>query len=68
MLHGAEIAAFKGFTLIGNGAPQRDAAMIVTDGRITWVGPAALMKIPPGRHGRGAVRGNHAAGGCSSCR
>ncbi len=45
---GAEIAAFKGFTLIGNGAPQRDAGMIVTDGRITWVGPAAQMKIPPG--------------------
>jgi imidazolonepropionase-like amidohydrolase len=45
---GAEIAAFRGFTLIGNGAPQRDAAMIVTDGRITWVGPAAQMKIPPG--------------------
>jgi imidazolonepropionase-like amidohydrolase len=50
---GAEIAAFKGFTLIGNGAigsgaPQRDAGMIVIDGRITWVGPAAQMKIPPG--------------------
>jgi imidazolonepropionase-like amidohydrolase len=45
---GAEIAAFKGFTLIGNGAPQRDVGMIVTDGRITWVGPAALMKVPPG--------------------
>jgi imidazolonepropionase-like amidohydrolase len=45
---GAEIAAFKGFTLIRNGAPQRDVGMIVTDGRITWVGPAAQMKIPPG--------------------
>jgi len=50
---GAEVAVFKGFTLIGNGAPgngapQRDAGMIVTDGRITWVGPAAQMKIPPG--------------------
>jgi imidazolonepropionase-like amidohydrolase len=50
---GAEVAVFKGFTLIGTGAPgngarQRDAGMIVTDGRITWVGPAAQMKIPPG--------------------
>jgi imidazolonepropionase-like amidohydrolase len=45
---GAEVAIFKGFTLIGNGAPLRDAGMIVTDGRITWVGPAAKMKIPPG--------------------
>jgi imidazolonepropionase-like amidohydrolase len=47
-VNGAEIAAFKGFTLIGNGVPQRDAGMIVTDGRITWVGPAAQMKIPSG--------------------
>ena len=45
---GAEIVAFKGFTLIGNGAPQRDAGMIVTDGRITWVGAAGQMKIPAG--------------------
>jgi imidazolonepropionase-like amidohydrolase len=45
---GAEVAVFKGFTLIGTGAPQRDAAMIVTDGRITWVGPAAQLKIPSG--------------------
>jgi imidazolonepropionase-like amidohydrolase len=45
---GAEVAVFKGFTLIGNGPPQRDAGMVVTDGRITWVGPAAQMKIPPG--------------------
>ena len=45
---GAEVAIFKGFTLIGNGAPLRDAGMIVTDGRITWVGPAAKMKILPG--------------------
>jgi imidazolonepropionase-like amidohydrolase len=45
---GAQVAAFKGFTLIGGGAPQRDAGMIVTDGRITWVGAAVQMKIPPG--------------------
>ena len=45
---GAEVTVFKGFTLIGNRAPLRDAGMIVSDGRITWVGPVALMKIPPG--------------------
>ncbi len=45
---GAEVGIFKGFTLIGNGAPLRGAGMIVTDGRITWVGPAAKMKTPPG--------------------
>ncbi len=46
--YGAEVAVFKGFTLIGNGTPLRDAGMIVTDGRITWTGPAAQIKIPPG--------------------
>jgi imidazolonepropionase-like amidohydrolase len=45
---GAEVAVFKGFTLIGTRASQPDAGMIVTDGRITWVGPAAKMKVPPG--------------------
>ena len=45
---GAEVAAFKGFTLIGNSGPQPNAGMIVTDGRITWVGTAAQMKTPPG--------------------
>jgi imidazolonepropionase-like amidohydrolase len=45
---GAEVAVFKGFTLIGNGAPQNDVGMIVTDGRITWVGSAAQMAMPPG--------------------
>jgi imidazolonepropionase-like amidohydrolase len=45
---GADVAVFKGFTLIRNSAPQPGAAMIVTDGRITWVGPAAQLKIPPG--------------------
>ena len=36
------------FTLIdGNGgAPQRNAALIVRDGRITWVGPAAQLNLP----------------------
>ncbi len=46
----AEISVFKGFTLIdGNGgAPQTSAAMIIDNGRITWVGPAAQLKVPPG--------------------
>jgi imidazolonepropionase-like amidohydrolase len=45
---GAEVTVFKGFTLIGNGEPLPNAGMIVTDGRITWVGPAAQMKAVPG--------------------
>jgi imidazolonepropionase-like amidohydrolase len=44
----AETFACRGFTLIGNGAPIRNAGMIVTDGRITWVGHASAMKVPPG--------------------
>jgi imidazolonepropionase-like amidohydrolase len=45
---GAEVTAFKGFTLIGSGEPLRNAGMIVTDGRISWVGPAEEMKAPGG--------------------
>lgn len=46
----AETSVFKGFTLIdGTGkAPQPDSAMIVTDGRIRWVGAAARLKVPTG--------------------
>jgi imidazolonepropionase-like amidohydrolase len=44
----AEVKVFKGFTLIdGTGAPAKpDQAMIVTDGRISWVGSEAQAKIP----------------------
>ena len=46
----AEIKVFEHFTLIdGNGgAPRRDSAMIVDNGRIQWVGPEASLKAPPG--------------------
>ncbi|MBM3785449.1 MAG: amidohydrolase family protein [Acidobacteria bacterium] len=46
----AETRVFTGFTLIdgtGKGATP-DSAMIVTDGRIAWVGPASKMKKPAG--------------------
>ena len=44
----AESKVFSGFTLIdGNGGtPLADAAMIVTDGKISWVGPKANLKAP----------------------
>jgi imidazolonepropionase-like amidohydrolase len=46
----AETRVFKGFTLIdGTGAPAKPAqAMIVADGRITWLGPVAQLKAPSG--------------------
>lgn len=46
----AESLALKGFTLIdGTGrAPVKNAAMVVTDGRIAWVGAASAMKAPAG--------------------
>jgi imidazolonepropionase-like amidohydrolase len=46
----AQTVAFKGFTLIdgSGGAPMSGAAMIVENGRITWVGPAAQIKVPQG--------------------
>lgn len=44
----AETDVFKSFTLIdGTGRDStRDAAMIVTDGRIAWIGPAAQLATP----------------------
>src|SRR6266853_3944689 len=46
----AEVKVFKGFTLIdGSGrAPVTDAAMIVDNGRIHWVGQTATLKAPAG--------------------
>lgn len=45
-LHG-EVKALRNFTLIdGTGrAPARSSAMIVENGRVTWVGPAAQLKL-----------------------
>lgn len=44
----AEVKVLQHFTLIdGNGgSPVRDAAIIVNNGRIQWVGPAAQAKAP----------------------
>ena len=46
----AETRVLQHFTLIdGTGRePVADAAMIITDGRITWVGPAKNLKAPAG--------------------
>jgi imidazolonepropionase-like amidohydrolase len=46
----AEVKVLQGFTLIdGTGrAPAANSAMVVTDGRITWVGPTAQLKAPAG--------------------
>ena len=46
----AEVKVFKGFTLIdGSGAaPAPASAMIVDNGRISWIGPAARLKTPAG--------------------
>src|SRR6201996_7293372 len=46
----AEVKVMKNFTLInGTGhAPVPHAAMILNDGRIQWVGPAAQLKTPAG--------------------
>lgn len=45
----AEVKVLKNFTLIdGTGRPPlAAAAMIVDDGRIRWVGPAAQLRTPP---------------------
>jgi imidazolonepropionase-like amidohydrolase len=45
-----EVRILKGFTLLdGTGRPpMASAAMIVDNGRITWVGPAAQLKRPAG--------------------
>jgi imidazolonepropionase-like amidohydrolase len=44
----AEVKVLKNFTLIdGNGgSPKPASAMIVANGRITWVGPVASLKSP----------------------
>ncbi len=46
----AETKVFKNFTLIdGTGrAAQPNSAMIIENGRITWVGPASQLKTPSG--------------------
>lgn len=45
-----EVKVLKNFTLIdGTGrAPAPSSAMIIDNGRITWVGPAAQLKAPAG--------------------
>src|SRR5436190_15943585 len=47
---GAETTVLKNFTLIDGEAtqPQPGSAMIIVDGRIHWVGPAAQLKAPAG--------------------
>ena len=46
----AETKVFQGFTLIDGAGrqPLANAAMIVQDGRIQWVGPKSALKAPPG--------------------
>ena len=46
----AEVRVLRNFTLIdGTGrAPAPQSAMIVDNGKITWIGPAAQLKVPPG--------------------
>jgi imidazolonepropionase-like amidohydrolase len=49
MLHG-EVRVLKNFTLIDGtgGAPVSQAAMVIDNGRITWIGPASQLKAPQG--------------------
>ncbi len=46
----ADLLVLRNFTLIdGNGgAAAADSALIATDGRITWVGPASQLQVPAG--------------------
>src|SRR5579864_111981 len=46
----AEVKVFKGFTLIdgSGGAPAPGSAMIVDNGRISWIGPTARLNAPAG--------------------
>jgi imidazolonepropionase-like amidohydrolase len=46
----AETNVLTHFTLIdGTGrAPVADQALVITDGRLSWVGPAAKLKVPKG--------------------
>src|SRR5438876_11934869 len=48
-LHG-EVTVLKSFTLIdGTGSPPVPAAALIMDnGRIAWVGPAAQLQVPAG--------------------
>jgi hypothetical protein len=43
-----EVSVYRNFTLIDGAGnrPRAMSAMIVDNGRITWVGPAAGLKIP----------------------
>jgi imidazolonepropionase-like amidohydrolase len=45
----ADTTVLKNFTLIdgAGGQPLSNAAMVITDGRIRWVGPSAALKSPP---------------------
>ena len=47
---GAETVVLRNFTLIdGTGrAPVANQALIITDGKLSWVGPAARLKAPAG--------------------
>jgi len=46
----AETTVLDGFTLIdGTGRPPiAGAAMVIVDGRVTWAGPQAQLKVPAG--------------------
>ena len=46
----AETTVLDGFTLIdGTGRPPvASAAMVIVDGRVTWVGPQVQLKVPAG--------------------
>jgi imidazolonepropionase-like amidohydrolase len=46
----AEVTVLENFTLIdGTGRPPvPQAAMVITDGRISWIGPKSRLKPPPG--------------------
>jgi imidazolonepropionase-like amidohydrolase len=44
------VLVLRNFTLIDGrgGPPAANSALVATDGRITWIGPAAQLKAPPG--------------------
>ena len=46
----ADVLVLRNFTLIdgGGGSAVPDSALIATDGRITWVGPASKLEAPAG--------------------
>ena len=47
---GSDVSAFKNFTLFDgtDRQPMTPAAMLITDGRISWVGPSADLSAPAG--------------------